>query len=98
MPVQLMFRLLFRFLALLVFFAIIRYLFAAVAGLFSKVVNPQSRPSPQNQTAHAPVGGELKQDPVCGTFVPTTTSVKQTINGELFHFCSVACRDKYRVA
>jgi len=97
MPVLLMFRLLFRFLALVIFFAIVRYVFAAVAGLFSKVVNPP-RPSPQNPVARAPMGGELKQDPVCGTFVPTATSVKQTINGELLHFCSVACRDKYKVA
>jgi YHS domain-containing protein len=44
------------------------------------------------------MGGELKQDPVCGTFVPTATSVKQTVNGELVHFCSVACRDKFKVA
>jgi len=93
-----MFRLLFRFLALLIFFAVIRYLFAAVAGMISKVVNPQPRSAPENQTPRAPMGGELKQDPVCGTFVPIATSVKQTINGELIHFCSVACRDKFKVA
>ena len=93
-----MFRLLFRFLALVIFFAIVRYLFVAVAGLFAKVVNPQARTSSQNQARPATTGGELKQDPVCGTFVPTATSVKQTVNGELVHFCSVACRDKYKVA
>ena len=98
MPVLLMFRLLFRFLALLVFFAIIRYLFVAVAGFISKVVNPQPGRSPQSQAARPPMGGELKQDPVCGTFVPIATSVKQTVNGELVHFCSVACRDKFKVA
>jgi uncharacterized protein len=95
---MLMFRLLFRFLALVIFFAIVRYLFVAVAGLFAKIVNPQARPSPQSQAGRASMGGELKQDPVCGTFVPTATSVKQTVNGELVHFCSVACRDKYKVA
>jgi len=97
-PVLLMFRLLFRFLAILVFFAIIRYLFVAVSGFISKVVNPQAGPSPQGQNARAPMGGELKQDPVCGTFVPTATSVKQTVNGEPVYFCSVACRDKFKVA
>ncbi len=97
MPVLLMFRLLFRFLALFIVFAIIRYLFVAVAGFISKVVNPQPGRSPQSQAA-PPMGGELKQDPVCGTFVPTATSVKQTVNGELVHFCSVACRDKFKVA
>ena len=98
MPVLLMFRLLFRLLALLIVFAIIRYLFVAVSGFISKIVNPQSSPSPQTQAGRGPMGGELKQDPVCGTFVPTATSVKQTVNGELVHFCSVACRDKFKVA
>ena len=93
-----MFRLLFRFLALVIFFAIVRYLFVAVVGLFAKAVNPQARTSSQNQAGHGSKGGELKQDPVCGTFVPTATSVKQTVNGQLVHFCSVACRDKYKVA
>lgn len=93
-----MFRLLFRLVALLIFFAIIRYVFVAVTGLISKVVNPQPGRSPQNQAAHPPMGGELKQDPVCGTFVSTATSVKQNVNGELVHFCSVACRDKFKVA
>lgn len=93
-----MFRLLLRFLVLLVIFAIIRYLFVAVTRIVSQVVNPQaSRPVP-NQASHSPVGGELKQDPVCGTFVPVATSVKKTINGELVYFCSAACRDKFKVA
>ena len=98
MPVFLMFRLLFRLLALLIVFAIIRYLFVAVSGFISKIVNPRSGAPPQCQAERGPMGGELKQDPVCGTFVPTATSVKQTVNGELVHFCSVACRDKFKVA
>ncbi len=39
--------------------------------------------------------GELKKDPVCGTFVAVSTSVKKTVHGEVVHFCSEACRDKY---
>ncbi|MBZ5592728.1 MAG: hypothetical protein LAP39_10865 [Acidobacteriia bacterium] len=93
-----MFRLLLRFLVLLVIFAIIRYLFVAVSKMISQVVNPQASRQEQNQASRSPVGGELKQDPVCGTFVPVATSVKKTINGELVHFCSVACRDKFKVA
>jgi YHS domain-containing protein len=41
-------------------------------------------------------GGELKQDPVCGTFVAVSSSIKKTVNGEVIHFCSTACRDKYQ--
>ncbi|HTS68717.1 MAG TPA: hypothetical protein VMO17_07010 [Terriglobia bacterium] len=94
MPARYMFRLLLRFLVLLVFFAVIRYVVVAVARMFSQVTNPRA----PNQAARSNVGGELKQDPVCGTFVPVATSVKKTVNGELVHFCSVACRDKFKVA
>ena len=93
-----MFRLLFRFLVLLVFIAIIRYLVVTVARVISQAMHPQAPQAPGNQATTGTIGGELKQDPVCGTFVPTTTSVKKTVNGELVHFCSVACRDKYEVA
>jgi YHS domain-containing protein len=40
----------------------------------------------------------LKKDPVCGTFVSVDASVTKRVHGELVHFCSPACRDKYRVA
>ena len=93
-----MFRLFFRFLFLLLIFAVIRYIVTSVARFFSQTGNPPAERPSQNQAATGAIGGELKQDPVCGTFVPTTTSVKKTINGELVHFCSVACRDKFKVA
>ena len=52
------------------------------------------------QPAPPPVvaGGELKRDPVCGTYVSTGASVTRKVNGELLHFCSSECRDKYRAA
>jgi YHS domain-containing protein len=43
-------------------------------------------------------GGELKKDPVCGTYVSTGASVTRKVDGELLHFCSTECRDKYRAA
>ena len=89
-----MFRLFFRLIVLLIIFAIIRYIVTSVARFFSQAANPPAQRPP----AQASDGGELKQDPVCGTFVLTTTSVKMTVNGELVHFCSAACRDKFKVA
>jgi len=59
----------------------------------SRVVPRPSRPAPT-----ASPGGELKKDPVCGTYVSADTSVTRRINGETVHFCSPACRDKYRAA
>ena len=50
-------------------------------------------------------GGVLKnlkamaqKDPVCGIFVSAGSSVKKSIDGKVIHFCSAACRDKFRQA
>jgi YHS domain-containing protein len=40
--------------------------------------------------------GVMKRDPVCGTFVDTEVSVKETVEGETLHFCSERCRDAFR--
>ena len=37
----------------------------------------------------------LVRDPVCGTHVAEVLAVPLREAGELVHFCSVACRDKY---
>jgi YHS domain-containing protein len=59
--------------------------------LFAPAEVQQSRPN----TAGVPVGGELKKDPVCGTYISTATSIKKTSGDHILHFCSTSCRDKY---
>ena len=54
---------------------------------------PGARPAPKVQA-----GGELKRDPVCGTYVSTAVSLTRNVGGQVVHFCSKECRDKYRVA
>ena len=93
-----MFRLLFRFLILVVLIALIRYLFAVVSRAISQTFNPHTPSRASSAPSSGNLGGELKQDPVCGTYVSTQTSVKKTINGELVHFCSSDCPDKFKVA
>jgi YHS domain-containing protein len=90
-----MLRNLVRFFLLILVFAALRYL----VGLFSKAFTTVARSerkaeSPQPATS----SGELKRDPVCGTFVAVGSSIKRTVNGEVIHFCSSDCRDKYLVA
>ncbi len=53
---------------------------------------PGAVPRPTNQV---PLTGELKKDPVCGTYIAAATSIKQTVAGETIHFCSQECRNKY---
>jgi len=40
--------------------------------------------------------GELKRDPVCGTYVSTAVSLTGKSNGETVYFCSPECRDRYQ--
>ncbi|HTS63717.1 MAG TPA: hypothetical protein VMH28_16950 [Candidatus Acidoferrales bacterium] len=40
-------------------------------------------------------GGELKRDPVCGTYISTSLAMTRTVKGELVYFCSKECRDKF---
>jgi YHS domain-containing protein len=42
-----------------------------------------------------PLTGELKKDPVCGTYIAAASSIKETVAGQTIHFCSAQCRDKY---
>jgi YHS domain-containing protein len=39
--------------------------------------------------------GELKRDPVCGTFVSPAVSLTGKSKGETVYFCSPECRDRY---
>jgi YHS domain-containing protein len=88
-------RLLFRFVVvpLLVLWLLRNILGSIFGGGNSQVAARPVRPAPK-----ASPGGELKKDPVCGTYVSPDTSVTRRIDGQLVYFCSPACRDKYRAA
>jgi YHS domain-containing protein len=67
-----------------------------VIGVIGKALSGLGAPEEARRTEPgASPGGELKRDPVCGTFVPAATSVKRTINGEVVHFCSETCSQKH---
>jgi len=71
---------------------LLRYVIGTIGRGVSELLHPKG---PARQ---AELAGELKRDPVCGTFVSTSASVKKTAGGEVIHFCSEACRDKYKEA
>jgi len=39
--------------------------------------------------------GELKKDPVCGTFISPATAFQKSVDGKTLYFCSPECRDKF---
>ena len=77
----------------LIAFLVIR---SAIAAIMKAFAGAFGSPPPPAKRAEAPqAGGELKKDPVCGTYVSQAASVTKRVNGELVHFCSARCRDKY---
>jgi YHS domain-containing protein len=72
--------------------SLLRAVIGAIGRAFSGLLQPKDPPPSRSRPG---TSGELKKDPVCGTFVATATSVKETVHGEVVHFCSRKCRDKY---
>ena len=55
---------------------------------------PQS--SSASSSSASPSTGELKKDPVCGTFISTATAFQKYAGGQTYYFCSTDCRDKFK--
>jgi len=93
-----MFRALFELLmtVMVIFFvrAVLRTIFKGFGDMMRPTGQP-GRPNQPNLDSRVPLGGELKKDPSCGTYISTATSIKEKVGGETFHFCSKECRDKY---
>lgn len=85
-----MLRNLIRLLFVIIGIALLRY----VIALITRAVSGQREP--RASVSREPVSaGELKKDPVCGTYIAASSSVKLSEKGETIHFCSTGCRDKY---
>jgi YHS domain-containing protein len=65
------------------------------AGVLTKGIGSMFDPPKTPDRPAPPGGGELKRDPVCGTFVAAGSGITKVIDGQAIHFCSTACRDKY---
>ncbi len=70
-------------------------LLRSVIGVVGKLFASLGDSSPSPGQAPASKTGELKRDPVCGTYIPAETAVKRTVGGQVLHFCSEACSEKY---
>ncbi len=85
-------------LASILLITLVRSVVGIIMRGFANLVGGGSpaQPAAGPRTPPTPVGGELKRDPVCGPYIAETTSIKRTVGGEVYHFCSTECRDKYR--
>jgi YHS domain-containing protein len=92
-----MFRAIFYLLLTVVVITVLKSIVGIVLKGVSEVMRPgsgaqQTGARPSNQV---PLTGELKKDPVCGTYIAAATAIKEKVGGETYHFCSQGCRDKY---
>lgn len=96
-----MFEFLGRIIEILVFFAMIRSVLGLVMRIFRGTGAARGGSAPQADQVNARDSTKvsestlLHQDPVCGTYVPAGSSLRKISNGQVFHFCSEACRDKF---
>ncbi len=74
--------------------SLVRSVIGILAKSFFDVVNPSRPAQPGRPTVQA--GGELKKDPVCGTFISMDTALQKKVGKDVYYFCSPECRDKFR--
>lgn len=85
-------RFLYELLLPLVLFLALRAIFRQFMGGYRASRNAHPTGPLPSSTAKI---GELKKDPVCGTYVSTAGSLTETVNGGVVYFCSAECRDKF---
>jgi YHS domain-containing protein len=91
----------FRFFGILLVFILvvplIRGIMRIVLRGFADLFKPAAvEPQRQSQRREVPVAGELKKDPVCGTYISTATPFKKTYGGRTVYFCSQGCQERYK--
>jgi YHS domain-containing protein len=76
--------------------SVVRSILGIVLKGFSDLFHPPEAAQKDPQRSAVPAIGELKKDPVCGTFISTSTSMQKRSGGETYYFCSAECRDKFK--
>ena len=77
---------------------LVRQILGILAASFKRGGFSNSAGSPGTAPPRPPGSGtigELKKDPVCGTFISTQTAFQKAVHGETYYFCSTECRDKF---
>ena len=82
--------------------AVLTSIMRGLANASVSAFRPGNSQAARNQSAQssppAANGGDLHKDPVCGTYVAESTPFRQQIYGQVFYYCSDACREKHAMA
>ena len=79
----------------IILISLLRTILGVLAKVYGALFDPQAQ-ARAAAGAEPRKAGELKRDPVCGTYVSTAASVQKTVKGQVVHFCSEACSEKYK--
>lgn len=93
-----MFRLILYLLLTVILISLLRGVIGTLARAFSIFVQASRGGTSGRHIPQVPLTGELKRDPVCGTYISAATSLKVGEGAQTVYFCSGACRDKYLMA
>lgn len=91
-----MFRAVLYLIASVVVISVVRAIINVVLKGFADLFQSARPSAPGPQRPKVTVGGELKKDPVCGTFISASTAIQKRVGGEIYYFCSPECRDKFK--
>jgi YHS domain-containing protein len=75
-----------------------RAVIGSVAKGFGNAAAAARQAPPQQRQAETKPTGELHKDPVCGTYVAESTAFQRRASGQMFYYCSEACRSKHAIA
>jgi YHS domain-containing protein len=86
-----------RYLIIEILLPLILFLFvrSIIRSIFQSGSSLRPRQAPPAGGPDVVAGGELKRDPVCGTYVSTSLGWSLVVRGEPVYFCSKECRDKF---
>lgn len=83
---------------------IVRYIFwvlvvswsvALLRGIVNRMGRGAENSNPIGDAANETAARKLVRDPVCGMHIAEVLALPLRQEGELVHFCSTECRDKY---
>jgi len=74
--------------------SVLRSIIGIVLKGFAELFRPPQASTPAHPSTEG-MGGELKKDPVCGTFISPATAFQKSVDGKTLYFCSPECRDKF---
>ena len=75
--------------------AMARVVYSALRRLLAPGRASGPRESSANGTERSSVGSEMVRDPECGMFVSTEVSRRLRWKGQVLHFCSQECLERY---